>query len=269
MPRRNPHNILFGPNRNNRQCCTASVYCDLALNSGTQIPVMTHAARNKHPGFFLLSLVSILLVAIPCAGFIDFDKLLGVAQARYGQAGVERVREWREFIRSSQVLTREQQVAASNDFFNTRLAWKSDEEIFGTEDYWATPLESLGLLQADCEDFTIAKYVTLLSLGFPPESLRLVYVKAQTPDGASQAHMVLAWYPSPNAIPLILDNINQRVLLANERNDLRPVFSFNAAELWVGAASTASNANPQLRLSRWRQVLNRMQQDGVSLGARG
>jgi predicted transglutaminase-like cysteine proteinase len=202
-------------------------------------------------------------LALPSAGLIDFDRLLALADARFGDDGVERVREWRSFTEQSVPLARAEQLAATNDFFNQRLRWRSDQEIYGVDDYWATPLEALGRLEADCEDFTIAKYITLLSLGFAPQSLRLVYVIAELDGGVTQAHMVLAWYLAPGATPLILDNINPRVLPADQRGDLKPVFSFNASELWIDGAGRASTANPKSRLSRWRQVLDRINEEGL------
>lgn len=40
--------------------------------------------------------------------------------------------------------------------------------------------------------------------------------------------MVVAYYPAPDAEPLILDNLLTTILPASERPDLIPVFSFNA-----------------------------------------
>ncbi|WOJ95021.1 transglutaminase-like cysteine peptidase [Congregibacter variabilis] len=193
---------------------------------------------------------------------IEFETLRKAAVTRFGADAVASVSDWEKFIAgsgSAPVLT---QLSATNDFFNGRLRWATDEEIYGVEDYWATPLETLGSGEADCEDFTIAKYITLLALGVDPKSLRLVYVKAFRPGGLNQAHMVLAWYENPTAVPLILDNINTAVLPAVNRQDLTPIFSFNADDLWISGANDPSSANPQLRISRWRQVLERIANEG-------
>jgi len=63
---------------------------------------------------------------------------------------------------------------------------------------------SLASNGADCEDFSIAKYFALKELGVPIQRLRITYVKAVR---LNQAHMVLAYYPEPDAVPLILDNL--------------------------------------------------------------
>jgi hypothetical protein len=45
--------------------------------------------------------------------------------------------------------------------------------------------------------------------------------------------MVLAYYASPGADPLILDNLENRVRLASARTDLEPVYSFNDDEVQI------------------------------------
>ena len=196
------------------------------------------------------------------AATIRFDRLTSLAGERYGSDGIARIEAWEAFINASRKLPAREKLIATNDFFNSRVRWDTDQNIFGQEDYWATPLETLGRLEADCEDFSIAKYATLLALGIEPESLRLFYVKLRYGSGASQAHMVLAWYETPTATPLILDNFNTLLLPADKRGDLSPVFSFNADELWIGGRAAPSSANPQARISRWRIVLDRMADEG-------
>ena len=77
--------------------------------------------------------------------------------------------------------------------------------------------------------------------------------------------MVLGYYATPDAQPLILDSLISQVLPASERSDLTPVFSFNSAGLWAGQGAQKANASPTARLSRWRSVLARMQAEGVGL----
>ena len=73
-----------------------------------------------------------------------------------------------------------------------------------------------------------------------------------------QAHMVLAYYPQPNADPLVLDNLNKQILPASRRSDLSPVFSFNSAGLWRGTGNQSSQSN----LSRWQDLLIRARSEG-------
>lgn len=193
------------------------------------------------------------------------DKLIQLAQQRYGASGAQQVQQWRALLREAQGLSESEQIRLVNEFFNHRIAFRDDTEIWGVADYWATPLETLGRASGDCEDYTIAKYVTLKLLKLPIERMRLIYVRAQIGgphNSTSQAHMVLGYYATPGAEPLILDNLITDIRPASRRSDLLPVFSFNSDGLWMGQAN-GSSGNPSARLSRWRDVLTRMQGEGL------
>ncbi len=150
----------------------------------------------------------------------------------------------------------------ANDFWNRALLSGDDITIWGKDDYWATPLESLGKGAGDCEDYVIGKYFTLLSMGVPASKLRFIYVRARVggPASSSQiAHMVLGYYETPNAVPLVLDSLVSTILPASQRRDLTPVFSFNADGVYVDGKPAA----PVDRLSRWRDLLQRMEREGI------
>lgn len=147
-----------------------------------------------------------------------------------------------------------------NTFFNRRILYRDDQETWGQVDYWASPLELLAKGQGDCEDYAIAKYFSLIASGVSGVKMRLVYVRAQV-GVTVQAHMVLAYYPTPNAEPLILDNLITDIRPASRRPDLVPVFSFSAEGLWQGVGSTSAG-DPAARLSRWRDVLVKAKAEG-------
>lgn len=117
-----------------------------------------------------------------------------------------------------------------NDFFNERIHWLSDQEIWNEEDYWATPREILKKKAGDCEDFCIAKYYTLVSMGVATEKLKMTYVKDIE---LNQAHMVLTYYLFKGSEPLVLDNKNKNILKSSLRTDLIPVYSFNHHGTWI------------------------------------
>ena len=153
-----------------------------------------------------------------------------------------------------------------NDFFNRKLAYFEDQEIWGVQDYWATPMESLSKGKGDCEDYVIAKYFALRHMNVPDSQLRLIYVKARIGGANSkiqQAHMVLAYYPSGNAEPLVLDNLVSDILPASKRPDLFPIFSFNSQGVFTGTAATAAiGTGGTSRLSRWQDLLERARREG-------
>ncbi|RYY75727.1 MAG: transglutaminase [Gammaproteobacteria bacterium] len=202
-------------------------------------------------------------------GFLSFaeitvNKLENTMQKRFGTKGVTKLHAWESLLDNNKTKSTAEKNKAVNEFFNKNTRFEDDIVHWKISDYWATPLETLGSEAGDCEDYTIAKYFTLLRLGIPPEQLRLIYVKAQIGGSSSkvfQAHMVLGYYEQPNSIPLILDSLISNIEAADKRTDLRPVFSFNSEGLWVGNQAQPQ-IDPTARLSRWRDVLERMKQEG-------
>lgn len=212
------------------------------------------------------------VLSFSSVAFADMDKeqtralnnIEEVATARFGENAANNVVLWHQMLRNSSNLNEEEKLRQINKFFNLHVYYDEDKRIWQKADYWATPLETLARARGDCEDFTIAKYVSLKLLNIPEEKLKLTYVKLVTQDGDtsnSQPHMVLAYYPDEQNEPLILDNLNGQILPASERPELKAVFSFNDSALWV--AGQPSDIKPQHRLSRWRDVLNRMHNEGL------
>ena len=156
-------------------------------------------------------------------------------------------------------------LVAVNDFFNRRIVFASDQEVWGQTDYWASPLEMFEKGRGDCEDYVIGKYFSLIAAGMPSSRMRLVYVRAQIGgsdgSGAVQAHMVLAYYATPGAEPLVLDSLIGEIRPASRRPDLAPVFSFNSDGLWQGTGAQSAG-DPVARLSRWREVLAKARSEG-------
>ena len=202
-----------------------------------------------------------LLLSLSCLslqiGALDKEEQQWVDKvtAMYGERAGVRVSTWRNTLTQlSHVDTREK-LAGINRFFN-QLYFVDDKKLWGETDYWATPLELLGSNAGDCEDFTIAKYFSLLELGIPDSKMRLVYVKANNPN---QFHMVLAYYPTASAEPLILDNLNAEIVRASKRHDLLPIYSFNGTNLWLikSSAGNGELAGKASRLSLWNDLRSR------------
>ena len=169
----------------------------------------------------------------------------------YGERASRRVTAWRELIATLDNKHEIKQLEEINVFFN-QLYFVDDIRLWGKKDYWATPLEFLGSNAGDCEDFTIAKYFSLLELGVPDKKLRLIYLKALD---FNQFHMVLAYYPTPSSVPLILDNIDKEIKPATERTDLLPIYSFNGQHLWLmKGKGNGQQAGQSSRLSLWNDL---------------
>jgi predicted transglutaminase-like cysteine proteinase len=198
---------------------------------------------------------------LPHARSWDFERLQQLIASRFGASQVSLLLDWQRMLGEGRSAPEMDRLRRVNDFFNRRIAFDDDMSVWGQSDYWATPAELIGQGRGDCEDFSIAKYYSLIELGIPVSKLRLVYVKAvqNGPDGVfQQAHMVLAYYASPSTDPLVLDNLKPQILPASRRGDLAPIFSFNSAGLWQGTGNQSSKSN----LSRWQDLLVRARAEG-------
>lgn len=160
------------------------------------------------------------------------EELLPSIKAHYGIGAAARIQKWETLLVSGSSLSEPEKLRLANEFFNA-MPNVDDQIQWGQADYWATPLELLISNGGDCEDFAFAKYFTLRELGVPDERLRIAYVKAYLPrSGGIESHMVLTYYASTNAEPLVLDNLKNAILPASARPDLVPSYSFEGLNLW-------------------------------------
>ncbi len=206
-----------------------------------------------------LALVLALMGAVWNAPALDTARLMEAAAAR-GPRTAQEAQALLKLIERAAKTDEVERMSLVNDFFDSRIRYADDAEVWGVPDYWASPLELLGKGAGDCEDYAIAKYLALASAGVPIAKLRMVYVRAMV-GGKSLAHMVLAYYAQPGAEPLILDNLVPEVRPASQRGDLMPVFSFNSEGLWSGVGAS-SMGNPVARLSQWRDLLAKVRNEG-------
>lgn len=205
----------------------------------------------------MLGLPLLLCVGQASGQYIDGinDQVLIKVESKYGGSARDRVADWKKLMDRNadpeKAVSESKKLKTSNGFFN-KVRWVSDQRHWGREDYWATPIEMLGTNGGDCEDYSIAKYFTLKDTNVATGKLRITYVKAIE---YNQAHMVLAYYKTPDAEPLIMDNINMRILPASKRNDLLPVYSFNGENLWLAKARGKKlKASSQKSLPQWRKL---------------
>ncbi|MDR2452342.1 MAG: transglutaminase-like cysteine peptidase [Candidatus Accumulibacter sp.] len=198
----------------------------------------------------------------------DVERLRGELVARFDASRLPLLDAWLEAVSAAARRHREEdKLAQINDFVNANIFFEDDISVWGVSDYWATPLETIGQGRGDCEDFAIIKYVSLRMAGISSAKLRLVYAKARLNGEAGpvwMAHMILAYYAAPDAEPLILDNLDERIVPASRRPDLQPIFSFNSAGIFAGVSGRgAARAAAGIgRLSRWEDAWRRIQADG-------
>ena len=193
------------------------------------------------------------------AGLVDFsDNYLAYVVKKWGREAPPRLMVWQRLVRDNKAAgaaparVESTSLKQVNVFFN-QVTYVNDIKHWGLVDFWATPTEMLGSFGGDCEDYSIGKYLSLKEAGVPIEKLRITYVRALK---LGESHMVLAYYPTPDADPLILDNINGTILPASQRPDLEPVYSFNDDDLWVTGGTSRKGGASNVRL--WRDLLEKL-----------
>ena len=186
---------------------------------------------------------------------IDNQKVIDALRKNYGERAGKRGNAWIKILTQDKGLSNREKLEKVNKFFNY-FRFVDDIKLWGVKNYWATPIEFIGVNGGDCEDYSIAKYYTLLELGVPDEKMRITMVKALR---LNQYHMVLAYYETPSSVPLILDNIDGKIKPATKRNDLLPVYSFNGTQLWLNKEKGRGVlAGDSKRLKRWTSLKQRL-----------
>ena len=192
---------------------------------------------------------------IASAAFEISQQMFDQIEDQFGSSARDRVESWQRLLNKPKKTPEDMKLRLVNQFFN-QTRFISDIEHWGQEDYWATPIELITTNGGDCEDYSIAKYFALREMGVADDKLRITYVKALH---LNQAHMVLAYYPSPAADPLILDNLINEIKPGSQRSDLRPIYSFNGDGLWLakrkGPGKLVGDAN---KLRQWHKLNQRL-----------
>lgn len=174
---------------------------------------------------------------------------------KYGSRAKLRLKRWQKLIKDLRGKSEKTKLNKVNDFFN-KVRFLDDIKHWGKNDYWATPVEFLVTNGGDCEDFTIAKYYTLKALGVDISKMSIAYVKALD---YNQAHMVLTYYSSPKAEPVILDNLIPQIKKASKRKDLLHVYSFNGDNLWISKKGRrAKLVGSSDKLGPWVKLQNKL-----------
>jgi len=206
--------------------------------------------------YVTISLLTCISDNILAKGLADFDQaLLDRVEKKHGKDAVTRLKNLTKLIQEDVKGTELEKVKYVNAFFN-KIPYYEDIVHWKVKDYWATPFEKLTTNGGDCEDYSIAKYFTLKELGVKDKKLRIMYVKA---INWGVAHMVLSYFPNPDDIPLVLDNINKKVLPAHKRKDLVPVYSFNADGLWIAKSrGKGKKVGSSSKISLWQGLREKM-----------
>jgi predicted transglutaminase-like cysteine proteinase len=115
------------------------------------------------------------------------------------------------------------------DVVNSRInkiTYVTDIVNWGLDDYWETPYEFFSR-DGDCEDYAIAKYLTLKALGVPIDAMRVVVLQD---NNLNLLHSVLAVEDKGNIY--ILDNQISQVVRDKDIHHYMPIYSINEQGWW-------------------------------------
>ena len=136
------------------------------------------------------------------------------------------IKEWKALMNSMHGEPLRKQLDRINDWANAH-PYIIDQVNWGMEDFWETPYEFMSV-SGDCEDYAIAKYYSLRSLGVSEEKLRVIVVQDFNLGGI--IHAVLGVYDDNEL--LILDNQIRQVRPALKIYHYRPIYGVNEADWW-------------------------------------
>lgn len=189
-----------------------------------------------------------------CAAAIEVCPVPRVA-AKYGEEAQKRFKSLKKIIDANAGRSEEERLVCINNFFN-QVPYQSDRECWGIPDYWATPIEMLGVGKADCEDYAIAKFFTLIEMGIPQEKLFLTYAAT---DNTSNKHVVLAYYADERAVPLILDNRVLNIVPEKVNKDYIPLYRFNLQQYMAYDQGFARKSPIDMKkLEKWETLTKRL-----------
>lgn len=246
----------------------------MIADSCSMLPALAHASylQSIETTMILRRIVNLALL-LASAGLMflawaidvfPLDHVVQAVQQRYGGNAAAVAKDWANVLNAFKSGSEQQKLKDINDYFNRKMRFVDDMTLWGQEDYWATPIEALIKSAGDCEDYAIAKYFSLKFIGVPVSKLRITYVKAKIGGPSSnvtQAHMVLTYYATPDAEPLVLDNLLSEIRPASRRNDLLPIFSFNSEGVYMAGKSEPQPGGGS-RISRWNDLLEKMKAEG-------
>ena len=152
---------------------------------------------------------------------------LAADRCQSGQSSACQLEGWQAFLTQISASDEADQIYRVHRYVN-RFRYVTDKRNWRRRDYWAIP-EQLFERGGDCEDYVIAKYLSLRALGIDADRLRVVVVYDRK---KREDHAVLAVL-GPNET-VILDNYRRRVMSWTDmKRRYRPYYSLNENAVWI------------------------------------
>jgi len=136
------------------------------------------------------------------------------------------LQDWKKFVVGLRGKAAMEQLDSVNRYMN-RAPYITDPVNYGVPDYWATPKQFF-VKDGDCEDYAITKYLSLRSLGWPTDKMRIVVLQD---ENLGIAHAVLVVYHQGRTY--VLDNQIDQVVTDDRIAHYRPIYSINEQAWWL------------------------------------
>ena len=133
--------------------------------------------------------------------------------------------KWKNFLDGLSGADAMTQLTRVNRYMN-RASYILDPRNYNVPDYWATPRQFFGR-DGDCEDYAIAKFMSLRALGWDAGDMRIVVLKDLN---LKIAHAVLVAYIGGKA--WMLDNQIAQIVVTDQVRHYLPYFSLNEDGWW-------------------------------------
>lgn len=133
---------------------------------------------------------------------------------------------WVQLIATMKEKQLAEQLQGVNDFMN-QAPYVVDMINWGIDDYWESPGEFFTKF-GDCEDYAVAKFLTLRALNVPSNALRIVVVQDMN---LKVGHAIAAVYVGGKTI--VLDNQIKPIVAAETIKHYLPLFSLSEEGWWL------------------------------------
>jgi len=132
---------------------------------------------------------------------------------------------WMAFLKKLAKKDKVTKIKEVNRYIN-QAKYVTDKNNWGKKDYWSSPGEFFSRF-GDCEDYAIAKFLSLRLLGFKSGEIRVVAVKDLN---LKVGHAIMVVYLKDK--PYVLDNQIKQVVAAKTIKHYQPVFSISLDTWW-------------------------------------
>jgi len=145
---------------------------------------------------------------------------------KHNNLQTSRTNAWKKFVHHLKDESPTKQILKVNLWLNS-YPYKQDNWAYNTSDYWSTLGEFLDN-GGDCEDFAIAKYLTLKYLGFDPNKMKIAIVY-DTYSGTDHALLIVHHHNQT----YVLDNRENMTVQNHYADRYKAYYAFNEKQLWA------------------------------------